>query len=125
MSFFSLPKRDDLFSPFFISPELRDDLGKLIEEALGEIPFLELLPLKINLASMASRFLDCGARLCAAYGSFKSPAGVNGLVYVDEAITFLFGLDSREAAAELGPSVNRDERIDPVPSFILDGLEFG
>jgi hypothetical protein len=54
------------------------------------------IAVNLNLESIASRFLDWGGRLCAAYGSFTSPAGVNGLVYD----VGLLGLLSREAGTD-------------------------
>lgn len=56
---------------------------------------------------MASRFFDCGGRLLAAYGSFTSPAGVNGLLYTGAAVRD--GLCSRETGTEscvVGPIEN-------------------
>ena len=67
----------------------------MVLEDAGEVLARLPIPLKMNRGSMCSRFLDCGWRLLAAYGSFGSPAGVNGLVYVD-----LLGLCSLEAATE-------------------------
>ena len=89
-----------LFSGTLESTVLREDLGRLVEELellVGRC-FAPRAP-NLNLASIASRFLDWGGRLCAAYGSFASPPGVNGLVYVDD----LLGLVSREAGTDRVP----------------------
>ena len=61
------------------STALLDDRGRLTDEELG-LRFLALSALNLNLCSTLLRFLGCGARLCAAYGSSSSPAGVKGLV---------------------------------------------
>ena len=47
---------------------------------------LEFSPWNLKRGSMASRFFDCGRRLCAAYGSWASPPG-------NVAVESLFGVD--------------------------------
>jgi hypothetical protein len=85
------------FSGAFESIVLRDDLGRLtVEEEVGVGRCFEPRAVNLNLESIASRFFGWGGRLLAAYGSFTSPAGVKGLVYVDDRL----GLVSREAGTE-------------------------
>lgn len=64
----------------------------------------EFKPLKTKRGSIFSRLFGCGGLLLAAYGSFASPAGVNGLLYAAAAAA-LVGLDSRDTGpdAPLGP----------------------
>jgi hypothetical protein len=90
-----------LFSvlPVFTSTVLRDDRGRLTVDALGEARCFAPRAVNLNLGSIASRFLDCGGRLFAAYGSFASPAGVKGLLYVGAVV--LEGLVSRETGTEV------------------------
>lgn len=98
-----------------ISTALRDDLGRLVEDELGVGRCFEPRAVNLNLGSMASRFLDCGGRLFAAYGSLASPAGVNGLLYVGAVV--LEGLVSRETGTELslpGP-IEKAPCLDCVP----------
>lgn len=90
-----------LFSGFS-SAVLRDDLGRVLEELDVGRAFPRAL--NLNRGSMASRFLDWGGRLCAAYGSFASPAGVKGLLYTGAAAVRV-GLGSLEGGTEwlVGP----------------------
>jgi hypothetical protein len=84
---------------------LLDDLGRLVEDELGVALFFDPRAVNLNRWSMASRFLDCGGLLWAAYGSFASPAGVKGLLNVGAAAGRV-GLGSRVAGAEsceIGP----------------------
>lgn len=80
------------------STALRDERGRLLPDELV-VRLFDPRAVNLNLGSMASKFLDCGGRLFAAYGSLASPAGVNGLLYVDVAV--LDGLVSRETGTEL------------------------
>ena len=78
----------------------------------------ESLPPKINLASMLSKFRDCGGRLLLAYGSSLSPPGVNGLLYCVGGVTVpepdtgvSAGLLSRDGDTDslAGPTMNPGE----------------
>jgi hypothetical protein len=53
----------------------------------------------LNLESIASRFLDCGSRLWAAYGSLASPPGGKCLLYTVAGCRL--GLTSRDAGTEV------------------------
>jgi hypothetical protein len=88
-------------SPPFKSLELRAGFGKLVEDEDGECFRREPSEENTNLGSIASRFFGCGGRLFAAYGSFTSPAGVNGMPYpAGAAAADLLGLASREVGTE-------------------------
>jgi hypothetical protein len=53
-----------LFSGAFTSTALRDDLGRLADEFEEPVDrCFEPRAVNLNLASIASRFLDCGGRL--------------------------------------------------------------
>lgn len=90
---------------------LRDDRGRLVVDELGEARCFVPRAVNLNLGSIASKFLDCGGRLFAAYGSFASPAGVKGLLYV--ATVVLEGLVSRETGTEV--SLGPIEKAPPCP----------
>ena len=69
----------------------------------------------MNLASRLSRLRDCGGLLLLAYGSSRSPTGVNGLlkpvggvIVPHGSLGVPSGLTSRDGGIEspLGPAVN-------------------
>lgn len=74
--------------------------GSEVYEELDECFGRELRPLNTNLGSMLPRCFGCGGRLLAAYGSFASPPGVIGRLYVVVWCARL-GLPSRDCDAEL------------------------
>jgi hypothetical protein len=79
-----------------------------VEDEPGECFRRELRDENTNLGSIALRFVDCGGRLFAAYGSLASPAGVKGLINPAPAtVADLLGLTSREVGTERpGPIKN-------------------
>ncbi len=89
-----------LFSEWLLvtSKALREDRGRVVVDELGDARLFEPRAVNLNLGSMASRFLDCGGRLFAAYGSLASPAGVKGRLYVGAVV--LEGLVSRDTGTE-------------------------
>jgi hypothetical protein len=75
------PPKNDRLSPPFPSPlPLREDRGSDTAELLLLCRAFEPNAVNLNRGSIESKFLDWGGLLWAAYGSFASPCGVNGLL---------------------------------------------
>lgn len=74
------------------------DLGRFVEDELGEALCFEFNAANLKRWSTVSRFFDGGGLLCAAYGSLSSPFGVTFRLYTGAA--FRVGLGSREVGTE-------------------------